>query len=60
MSLIMFDRILSRLIIVSDNISRAIQNTFHVKYISFSDNLPFCVTIMNDNEWTWEAIDDRT
>jgi len=52
MSLIMFERILSRLIIVSDNISRAIKNTFRVTYISFSDNPPFCVTIMNDNERT--------
>ena len=50
MSVIMFDRILSRLIIVSDSICRAIQDTFYVKYISFSDNIPFCVTVMNDNE----------
>jgi len=56
----MFDRILSGLIIFSDNMCRAIRSTFHVKYISFSDNLPFCVTIMNDNERTWQAIDDRT
>jgi hypothetical protein len=52
MSLIIFGRILYRLIIVSNNICRAFQNTFHVKYISFSDNLPLCVTIMNDNERT--------
>jgi len=52
MSLIIFGRIISRLIIVTNNICRAFQNTFHVKYISFSDNLPFCVTIMNDNERT--------
>jgi hypothetical protein len=44
--------VLSRLIIVLDSVCRAIHSTFHVKYISFSDNLPFYVAVMNDNERT--------
>ena len=46
MSVIMFDRILSGLIIVPDNFCREIQNTFHDKYISLSENIPFYVTLI--------------
>jgi hypothetical protein len=57
---VMQRRILSRLIIVPDNFCREIQNTFHDKYISFSENIPFYVTIMIDNERSRQTIDDRT
>jgi len=52
-------RILSGLIIVPDNFCREIQNTFHDKYISFSENIRFYVTIMIDSERCRQAIYDR-
>lgn len=43
-------RFLSGLIIVPDNFCREIQNAFHDKCVSFSENVPFNATIMIDNE----------